>query len=56
MSEKPNACCNQAENLRPHAEAERPDLTAVKCQICGCRHFELAVDPGEIFARGEAIA
>ena len=55
MAEKPNACCNQSENLRPHAEAERPGLTAVKCSICGCRHFELDVDPGMIGLEGAAL-
>ena len=58
MTEKPNACCNQAENLRPHTEAGMLDgsnVTAVKCQVCGCRHFELSVDPCEIVVRGEGI-
>ena len=52
MTEKPNACCNDPENLLPHHEAERPDMTAVKCHVCGCRHFELSVDPGVIKFEG----
>ena len=55
MAEKPNACCNDPENLLPHHETEMPDLTAVKCQVCGCRHFELSVDPGEIGVEGAPL-
>ena len=55
MSEKPNSCCNQAENLRLHIDAEKPDLSVMKCQVCGCRHFELSVDPCDIIMHGEGI-
>lgn len=52
MAEKPNACCNDPENLLPHREPNRPEGEAVKCRVCGCRHFELSVDPGEIKFEG----
>ena len=52
MNEKPNACCNDPENLLPHPETGTPGLSAVKCSVCGCRHFELSADPGEIKFEG----
>lgn len=36
-------CCKDEKNLIPHQE--RPDLIIRKCVVCGCRHFELGVDP-----------
>lgn len=56
MTEKPNACCNVAENLRELSKHQDPDMTILRCEECGRRHFELSVDPGEIFARGQEIA
>jgi len=38
-------CCRQEENLGPTIQ-ERPDLSYKVCKVCGCRHFELSVDPG----------
>ena len=52
---KPNACCNVAGNLVRRPDLERPDLSVNVCRICRCRHFELTVDPANIFARGESI-
>lgn len=46
-------CCRVPENLEPHQE--RPDLTITKCHVCGCRHFELTVDPGVYFAKGAPV-
>lgn len=36
-------CCKREEHLAPHEV--RPDLTVMRCAVCGCRHFELTVDP-----------
>lgn len=44
MSSYPNTCCNTPANLIPQ-ETNKPDLVMVKCQVCGCRHFTLNVDP-----------
>lgn len=46
-------CCKQPENLKRHEE--RPDLVVNKCQVCGCRHFELTVDPGKLGLRGTSL-
>ena len=55
MTEKPNACCNVAENLEDKTDNKRPDLTVLVCRICGRRHFELAVDPVALLATGKDI-
>lgn len=39
-------CCKNPLNLKKHQE--RPDLVIRKCMLCGCRHFELTMDPGKI--------
>jgi hypothetical protein len=42
-------CCQDLENrTEPEPVDERPDLTITRCKVCGRRHFELTVDPGEI--------
>lgn len=43
MSKK--ECCQKTENLELQP-SERKDLVVYKCKVCGCRHFELSVDPG----------
>lgn len=40
-------CCQKVENLVPQP-SDKPDLSILKCKVCGCRHFELSVDPGII--------
>lgn len=45
-------CC-MPENLEPYRL--RPDLVVRRCRICGARHFEMTVDPGNAFARGEGL-
>jgi len=47
-------CCQQAENLGPPVQ-ERHDLVYRRCQICGCRHFELILDPGRLVLRGAPV-
>lgn len=53
MTEKPNACCNVAANLENKTDDDRPELAVMVCRLCGCRHFELAVDPGLMLATGK---
>lgn len=48
-----NECCKNPENLVSHQE--RPDLLIKKCRVCGCRHYELSVDPGKLDAKGAPI-
>lgn len=37
-------CCQDEKNLSAPVQ-EREDLTLRVCAVCGCRHFELTVDP-----------
>ena len=46
-------CCQKPENLV--AQQDRPDLLVRVCKVCGCRHFELTVDPGKLGLRGTSI-
>jgi len=44
------ACCENEVNLKlqpkePGKEELHKDLVIKKCKVCGCRHFELEVDP-----------
>ena len=42
-----SACCEVPEN-RSEPEQVKEDLTITRCTVCGRRHFELAVDPGQV--------
>ncbi len=44
--ERPHKCCRKEENMGP-VEKFGPDTTLQRCTVCGCRHFEQIVDPGE---------
>ncbi len=44
-------CCKQSENLEMQL-SDKPDLVIQKCKVCGCRHFELQVDPGRLGLSG----
>lgn len=46
-------CCADPANLV--AAYERPDLIVKTCTICGCRHFELTVDPIPLGVKGGTI-
>jgi hypothetical protein len=51
MPEDPRKeCCRDEENL---GEVEQVDdsTTLRRCKVCGCRHFDMTVDPGEIGVR-----
>ena len=50
----PRKCCRTPGNLQL-ALTNRPDLGLRVCKVCGSRHFELTIDPGNIFSRGEPI-
>jgi len=41
-----NECCQQKENLK--VIEKTVDKEVKQCQVCGCRHFELSVDPVKI--------
>lgn len=41
-------CCKDLSNRSAVTtpNPETPDLSQTTCTVCGCRHFELTVDPG----------
>lgn len=51
--DKRKECCQKADNLVPHQG--RPDLTVNVCKVCGCRHFELVIDPGQFGLMGAGM-
>lgn len=53
MPEYPNPCCNDPDNLEVTPAAK--DLTVKECKVCGCKHYEFTVDPGELGVTGAAL-
>lgn len=49
-----NECCQKSDNLEKQP-SDKPELRILKCKICGCRHFELSVDPGIIGLEGNRM-
>jgi hypothetical protein len=47
-------CCKIPENLESQP-TERQDFSVMKCRVCGCRHFELTVDPIVLKLKGHQI-
>jgi hypothetical protein len=47
------SCCQAVEN-RDIRDSERPGLALEVCRVCGCRHFELSLDPGVLGLQGAA--
>lgn len=47
-------CCKNSENLyrRENDPEEGPGETIWRCKVCGCRHFELKVDPLKLRIKG----
>ena len=54
MADLRKDCCKDPANLGAPLQ-ERLDLEVRICQVCGCRHFELTVDPGRIGLRGAQV-
>ncbi len=51
-------CCATPGNLElkpDHPDARPPDLSVKVCRVCGLRHFELTVDPGNLGLRGAEV-
>lgn len=48
-------CCKQPENLVEEPSG-KPDLILRRCSVCGCRHFELTMDPGKFELRTPKLA
>lgn len=44
-------CCQDEKNLS-EPSVVKDDLTVRACTVCGCRHFELTVDPLHLNLRG----
>lgn len=41
---QPKRCCKREYN-RLAVPIQRPDVSVTVCRVCGCRHYEVAVDP-----------
>lgn len=57
-----NECCSQPENRREGAGPRglpdgepAADVVVTHCVVCGCRHFEVAVDPLELGLKGTEL-
>jgi len=47
-------CCQKPENLELQPN-NRAELTIMVCKVCGCRHFELSVEPLQIGVQGAVL-
>lgn len=52
-----NECCEKLEDRVPYESEEElpPDVEVSVCSSCGCRHFELTVDPGRLGVTGKSL-
>lgn len=46
-------CCLDQSNLS--STNPSPDLLIKTCQVCGARHFELTLDPGQLGTVGASV-
>lgn len=54
MSDDRKDCCKQVDNLETQP-SEKPELEIRKCKVCGCRHFELSLEPGVFGIEGKNL-
>ena len=54
MSDERKDCCKKVENLEVQP-SEKLELTIRKCVVCGCRHFELSLEPGVYGLEGKPL-
>ena len=47
-------CCKDEATLALLTSSTRPDLIVKLCLVCGCKHYELTVEPGVLGLRGFA--
>ena len=54
-----NECCEQPENRAdgpgPRGGDPPDEVVVTHCSVCGCRHFEAELDPGEIGLKGAEL-
>jgi len=59
MSGELYECCkdpaNREDGPGPRGGEVAEGLSVTHCQVCGRRHFELTVDPGQLGLKGAAI-
>jgi len=48
-------CCKQDDNLEVQTSDGRTELVVRKCRVCGCKHFELTLNPGVIGLLGKSL-
>jgi len=54
MADTRKDCCKQPENLEP-SDTGTPELSLLICRVCGCRHFELTLEPGVVGLEGASL-
>lgn len=42
-------CCQNPDNLKVVEQADNKVVR--QCAVCGCRHIEVGLDPGVLFAK-----
>lgn len=47
-------CCQNLDNLYEVPD-DRPKVKINKCRVCGCRHIEVVVEPGELGVFGSGV-
>jgi hypothetical protein len=46
-------CCKDPANLSTVALDEKRSVST--CQVCGCRHYRIKADPGQLGVRGAGM-
>lgn len=54
-----NECCqnpdNQREGSGPRGGETPEGVTVTHCAVCGCRHYEAELDPGQLGVTGTGL-
>lgn len=48
-------CCEDPKNLSEPQATDKPEFTVRVCAVCGCRHFELSLDPLHLNFSGSGV-
>jgi len=54
MADTRKDCCKQPENLESR-ESDDLNVRLMVCRVCGCRHFEVTLEPSFIGLEGAAL-
>jgi hypothetical protein len=47
-------CCKQTANLEDVPD-DRPNITVLRCTVCGCKHITMIAEPGVVGVRGAGM-